>query len=1382
MKRFPKHRPAARHLLATALAATLFTIPLPSLAATIALASQPLTTTTASNVKPNVMFIFDDSGSMAGNFLPDWAGNNHPITNIAYANMPTIFTNSGFNGVAYNPAVTYLPPVFYNADGTLNTTTYPGFGSPWTQVKRDGYGVLTTATDSLVNNASFYTFINGEYCSNVKKISCVTSAAPTSVAGVTYNTPAGLRWCNNTALTNCQSINTSTYKYPRYPGLTSTARIAISSGGNATSIKVSGYEILSTTASGGSGSALISDIVAKINACTAAITGSCTIAGASAIGTNTNVYVYSPKALGGGITSLPVVAGTMTKAIYAFDGIWVPGSNVYTNVVSSNNSYSYAGTTSAAPTRTDCTVGAPCTYAQEMTNYANWWAYYHTRNQAMKTSVSRAFKALNANYRVGFSTISDTAATLGTNFLPVGTFELVQKNNWFKKLFAAQASTYTPLRGALSKTGRYFAHKVGSPDPVQYSCQQNFAIMSTDGYWNTNDETATFGPYGVNGGNVGDLDNVAPTALPSNGMYQGPTATSNTLADVAKYYYDTDLRDSALWNNCAGASSPDYPSGNPNVCPNNVFTSATDNQPQQHMTTFTMGLGADGVLNFQTDYATATSGDFYDMINALGSPRTYWSVPVADNATAIDDLWHAAVNGRGQYFSAKDPDAIIAGFNSAISSITAKLGSAAAAATSTLNPVAGNNFVYLASYTTVKWTGNLEARAINTSTAVVSDTSTWCAENVVADTCALPATVQLDNSGAGNVYNCVLTNTTLAACPSPGTFDSSTNTCTTEITKVCTGTLPPLVHPATDDRTIWTAASSGHSLIAFDSAFAAANSTLFDAAHVNTLTQWPSISSNHTPDKLVNYLRGQTGYEMGRTANTVQLYRNRGTVMGDTLESQPAFIANPVFNYTYPGYADYATNNAGRAGTVFVGSNDGMLHAFDAATGAERWAYVPSMVIPNLWKLADTNYANGHMNFVNGSAIISDVCVATNCAAATAADWRTILVGGLNGGGRGYFALDITVPATPKLLWEFTTTQDIDLGYSYGRPNITRRADGTWVVVVTSGYNNVSPGSGLGYLFVLKASDGTILSKISTGAGNTTTPNGLAQVSIWNDASGGNQAGYAYGGDLQGNVWRFDINSTAAATIGTGSVMKFATLYSDAAGTLPQPITTPPVLGLVDPTHVIYVGTGKYLEASDLTNTQLQTLYALKDVGAAATWFNNPRAYTATSPKMVQQVIVQVANSNTRTETPPSGQKAVDFTSDLGWFVDFPDLSTGSERVNIAPQLILGTLLIPTIVPSSTVCSPGGYGWFNYFDYTNGWATGAAAGNSNVSIKSDSPYVGFNVIYEGGKPRVLGVTANGDIGEIGGKNCTGPNCVQFATPPQMPTFQNHRAIWHEVIP
>ena len=229
------------------------------------------------------------------------------------------------------------------------------------------------------------------------------------------------------------------------------------------------------------------------------------------------------------------------------------------------------------------------------------------------------------------------------------------------------------------------------------------------------------------------------------------------------------------------------------------------------------------------------------------------------------------------------------------------------------------------------------------------------------------------------------------------------------------------------------------------------------------------------------------------------------------------------------------------------------------------------------------------------------------------ADWHTILMGGLNGGGRGYYALDVTDPPSPRCSGNSTgpTTTTTDIGYSFGNPLAVKKTDGTWVVAggfrlrqrqrrTLMAPTTLSPGSGKGVLYVLNPKTGAVITKVSTTAGDATTPSGLARMSYWADSPEQNATAlFAYGGDLLGNLWRFDINTTAAVK----NVITLAT-FKDANGN-PQPITTRPEMTNVGLNRMIFMATGKYLEVSDLTDKQTQSLYAIIDDG---TQVADPRA------------------------------------------------------------------------------------------------------------------------------------------------------------------------------
>lgn len=883
----------------------------------------------------------------------------------------------------------------------------------------------------------------------------------------------------------------------------------------------------------------------------------------------------------------------------------------------------------------------------ERTNFANWYSYYRTRMLAMKTSAGHSFKNIIDNYRVGFSTISYSGTnTSNSRFLKISDFDTTQKNSFYTKLYATTPGStspiqYTPLRAALSKAGQIYAGK-GISDPVQYSCQQNFTILSTDGYWNSDDETTTYGPKQIDGStNVGDQDS-GTTEKP---MYD-KSATSNTLADVAMYYYKTDLRTKDL-SNCTGALG-----GTIDVCDNNVPGSGIDINAQQHMTTFTIGLGVNGALAYSEDYLSNGSPDY----EKIEQGTLDWPLVKEFTKTAIDDLWHAAVNGRGTYFSAQNPTSLVSGLSKALAGVSARTGSAAAAATSNLEPVAGDNFVYIALYRTVNWDGDLQAKTIDPSTGAISATPIWTTQS------------QLDSRVAAT----------------------------------------------TDTRTIYTYDSGTANKL---KSFTWANLTAAEQAYFNSicptskLSQCGSLTAAQqtavSGQNLVNFIRGQDGFE-DQGSNTDKLYRDRQHVLGDMISSQPVYVKKPPFAYydaNYDTFRDSTQKN--RTAMVYVAVNDGMLHAFNGATGAEEWAYIPPLLIPNLYKLADKNYSTNHQYYVDGSPTIGDICPTAPASTCTGTQWKSILVGGFNAGGRGYYALDITNPASPKALWNFTVNEDNDLGLTYGNPIITKRKDGTWVAVFTSGYNNISPGSGVGYLYVVNANTGAVLEKISTGAGSTTTPSGLAKINAWVNATTDNTAERYYGGDLEGNVWRFDIDNVVAPA--GKEAFQLATVGQiNGAGT--QSITTKPELtevtyGSTD-YAVVNVGTGRYLGINDLSDTSQQSVYSFKD-DLTATGLGQLRA----TGLLVKQTLTTFTGSSGESLR-KSSTNPVDWSTKAGWYVDLsPNNESPGERVNVDMQMQLGLLTVAGNVPNPNACNLGGYAWLYYFDYKTGQYVKTASDN-----------------------------------------------------------------------
>jgi len=276
---------------------------------------------------------------------------------------------------------------------------------------------------------------------------------------------------------------------------------------------------------------------------------------------------------------------------------------------------------------------------------------------------------------------------------------------------------------------------------------------------------------------------------------------------------------------------------------------------------------------------------------------------------------------------------------------------------------------------------------------------------------------------------------------------------------------------------------------------------------------WANLSASQKSDldpasaalsssPVLNYLRGDRSNENPDGLK----YRARSTVLGDIIHSTPVYW------------------NDGTNETVFVGANDGMLHAINAETGSERFAYIPSMLIPRLADLKSDPYV--HKYYVDGRMDVRKF------------GSTTILVGALGAGGKGLFALDVTDAdaadeddAASKVLWEITnsTTGFANLGHTYGQPVLTT-LDSTAVAIVGNGYNNT--GNGHASLFVINANTGELIAEIDTGSGSTTSPNGLSSPTVV-DVDGDGAADYTYAGDIDGNLWKFDLSANSATKLHT---------------------------------------------------------------------------------------------------------------------------------------------------------------------------------------------------------------------------------------------------------
>ena len=772
----------------------------------------------------------------------------------------------------------------------------------------------------------------------------------------------------------------------------------------------------------------------------------------------------------------------------------------------------------------------------ERENFANWYSYYRKRKWVAKRALSTIIDESTA--RMGITTIwnriTEKVVNVDNISTPYNSTANDNKNDLMESMFKIGASNGTPLRLALKSAGEYFREAPGSGPILKAddggSCQQNFAILMTDGVWNGNSPE------------VGNQD--ANTASPfDGGLYAD--AYSNTLADVAMKYYKTDLQSSLA---------------------DKVPTNDADTNTVQHLVTYTVAFGVSGTLP--------------DGLKPSADPDDNWpGWPQAASGSdqTIDDLRHAAYNGRGQFLNAGDPQELIESLNGAVQDIQGRDASASAVSVNT-GSISSSTMLFQAEFNSQKWTGKING---------------------------IP--VKLD-----------------------GSLDLANKESASKV-------------PLHGDRTI--ISYDGSSGIPF---------------------QWVDLTSAQKAllgsQEILDYTRGDRSKEVAKNGT----YRDRTLIapslgpLGDIINSAPAYVGNPEFLYPdwlEPNnkYSTFRRNPDGdgvtkkigslelyRTPMLYVGSNDGMLHAFNvdpaitgtANFGLEVFAYVPTQAMKKLPDIANKNYK--HAYSVDGSPEVADAYFNDR--------WHTVLTSGMNGGGQGIFALDVSNPnaynteaaAAATVLWEFTDADDADLGYTFGKPTIAKANNGKWVAIFGNGYNNTvadgQVGSGSALIYIVDLETGALLQKIDTQMNALATPNGMSTPTTV-DLDGDYLADAVYAGDLEGNMWKFDISSANPAQWGvaykTGSTP--TPLYTACATvvcstTNRQPISVKPQIGFNKGATglLIYFGTGTYFLQNDNQNNGLQSFYAIWDKGLATlTAFNK---FHLLQQNIIEEVAVPTEN------------------------------------------------------------------------------------------------------------------------------------------------------------
>lgn len=921
---------------------------------------------------------------------------------------------------------------------------------------------------------------------------------------------------------------------------------------------------------------------------------------------------------------------------YKYDGtgdIW--NTSNYTKVEIRSGS-TYTGSSE----RTDCAAAPTCTYAEEIQNFANWYTYYRSRILAARAGVGRAFSQQSEAMRVGFATINQGSKTVdgvsspGTIIKGVRPFNGSDRTDFFDNLYGHNIPTAgTPLRRALDDVGQYFMRSdnagpwgetPGTNDSTpQLTCRQSYNILMTDGYWAAGSARTADARANVDNSTGPSITGPGGASYQYTPEHPYSDSHSNTLADVAMYYWNRDLR--------------------PGLA-NKVPTNTSDPAFWQHLVNFTVGLGVNGTLDPSTDLAGLEAG------------TTSWPQPSTTGSGAnIDDLWHAALNSRGDFFSAADPDTFADALTASLNSIVGR-SSSASAITSNSTRLDTDTNIYQARFDSSDWTGELYAYEIESDGSVGNQA--WKATDNI---------------------------------------------------------------PAAASRSIFTLNSNSSNGVTFEW------NSLSNAQKTDLDTNILGVDDGLGQDRLA-YLRGDQSQELKNGGS----FRNRSSVLGDIINSDPLFVGTPDYGYALlsgtegTDYTTFRENTAykNRQGMLYFGANDGMLHALNADSGAEVFTYVPSFLFPELSDLTSPDYA--HKYYVDGSARAGDAYIN--------GVWRTVLLGSAGAGGRGIFALDVTYPGTfdaGDVMWEYTHA---DLGYTIGQPTIVRLNDDSWAALFGNGYNSDNHKA---MLFLVDIETGNLIKAFDTEVGSSASPNGLA-TPVPVDIDGDRITDYVYAGDLHGNLWKFDLIGSNPnqweIAFKQGNTPKPLFVAVDGSGNT-QPITIRPAVGNhPDSGRMVYFGTGKYIEIGDNVvglNPQVQTFYGIWD---------NDNDQVDRGDLLEQTILAEIdaTTAGLVSDVRAISNNTADWNSHDGWYLDLESPVSGAEgeRVISAPLLRHGRIIFPTVIPSADVCDYGGSSWLMEMNALSGARLAYSVFDMNGDGKvDDKDYV---TLADGSKVPVSG--------------------------------------------
>lgn len=773
---------------------------------------------------------------------------------------------------------------------------------------------------------------------------------------------------------------------------------------------------------------------------------------------------------------------------------------------------------------------------------------------------------------------------------------------------------------------------------------------------------------------------LAPETSNPNSLNIKADAVNATMAGTLQSAYNY------LTGNSPGTNGNTYPSLPASSCNSQKYVIlVTDGLPT---------VGINGTLWPPLGSAAATGYGVTATFNSNGSLAATNDNALSDTITAITDLANqgiktyvvglgagvdpsknpeaaatltamAVAGGTQVYIPATTPAALSQALTSILQAIEAQQSTTGVSLNSSSQT--GASLVYQASYVTKIWTGNLKAETLSSVlSGATSPTISWQASGSLP-TGTLNAS-SLQNGSTPNVFT--WNPQASSSSPSSGT-----------------GYGEPF---------IWSSLSPAQQSdleIGYSTLGSQQSTFGSPQAYGKAVMQW-----------LLN----------GNTSSGV--FRTPASLLADIVNSTPLYVGAPDSGSLAPSYQQFATQYATRTPMVYVGSNGGMLYGFNATNGAPIFSYVPSGgIYARLSQLPQISYA--HQYYVDGSPSEADIQTSSDT-------WESLLVGGLDSGGNSIYALNVTDPTSfnaSDVLWDFTNA---NLGLTYSQPQIAEVDDNgtpTWAVIFGSGYNSAT---GYPYLFIVNAATGSLIKAVNLYADltsteqsndfNTNYPEGLSTPAIATNGSGF-IAGTVYVGDLQGNLWRINLqqllntssSGTASATSSSPAVSILyhaTTTQTNSSGTVtvPAPITTQPV---VTPSpsgapsgNMVFFGTGQLLTTNDLTNSNVQTVYGILDTGAGTTITTSQLqkrgimgATTTTTPS--QNIIV--ASSSTATN--------INWATQDGWYMPLTGsgLPTGLRSISNI-DLNMNRLIFTIYAPNTSTCGGSGQSYLMILNYLQG--------------------------------------------------------------------------------